>query len=80
MKEDLINNTNYQEENTLDIKKEISYYLFFWPWFIVFIATSLLGAFLYLRYEDRVYETTAQLQIKEGDSDASSFLTGGVEG
>lgn len=80
MKEDLINNTNFQEENTIDIKKEISYYLFFWPWFIGFIAASLLGAFLYLRYAERVYETTAQLQIKKGDSDASSFLTGGVEG
>ena len=80
MKEDLINNTNFQEENTLDIKKEISYYLFFWPWFIGFIAACLIGAFLYLRYADRVYETTAQLQIKKGDSDASSFLTGGVEG
>ena len=80
MKEDLINNTNFQEENAIDIKKEISYYLFFWPWFIGFIAASLIGAFLYLRYADRVYETTAQLQIKKGDSDASSFLTGGVEG
>ena len=80
MKENLINNTNFQEENSLDIKKEISYYFFFWPWFIGFIAASLLGAFLYLRYADRVYETTAQLQIKKEDSDASSFLTGGVEG
>mgnify|MGYP002636495000 CR=1 FL=1 len=80
MKEDLINNTNFQEENTLDLKKEISYFLFFWPWFIGFIAACLIGAFLYLRYADLVYETTAQLQIKKGDSDASSFLTGGMEG
>ena len=80
MKENLINNTNFEEENSLDIKKEISYYLFFWPWFIGFTAAILIGAFLYLRYEDRVYQTTAQLQIKKGDSDASSFLTGGVEG
>lgn len=46
MKEDLINNTHLQEENTLAIKKEISYYLFFWPWFIGFIAACLIVAFL----------------------------------
>ncbi|MDB9913095.1 polysaccharide biosynthesis tyrosine autokinase [Flavobacteriaceae bacterium] len=80
MKEDLINNTNFQEKITLDIKKEISYYLFFWPWFLGFIATCLIGASLFLRYEYRVYETTAQIQIKKADTDASSFLTGGVEG
>ena len=80
MKEDLTNNTNFQEENTIDIKKEISYYFFFWPWFLVFTLVILVGAFLYLRYANTVYETTAQVQIKKGDSDASSFLTGGMEG
>ena len=80
MKENFINNTNFQEENTLDIKKEISYYFFFWPWFLGCTLAMLIGAFLYLRYEDRVYEATAQIQIKKEDSDASSFLTGGVEG
>ncbi|MDB9993761.1 polysaccharide biosynthesis tyrosine autokinase [Flavobacteriaceae bacterium] len=79
MKEDFINNNNFQEENSLDIKKEISYYLFFWPWFIGFIVACLTGAFLYLRYEDRIYETTAQLQIKKEESDPSSFLTGGAD-
>ena len=79
MKEDLLNNTNFQKENILDIKKEISYYLFFWPWFIGFIAACLIGAFLYLRYEKRIYKTTAQIQIKKGESDPSSFLTGGMD-
>ena len=79
MKEDLKNNTNFQEENTLDIKKEISYYLFFWPWFLGFTAACLTGAFLYLRYENRIYEATAQVQIKKENSDPSAFLTGGSE-
>ena len=80
MKEDLINNSNFQEENTIDIKKEFSYYFFFWPWFLGFTIAVLAGTFLYLRYEDRVYKATAQIQIKKEDSDASSFLTGGVKG
>jgi capsular exopolysaccharide synthesis family protein len=79
MKEDLINNTNFQEEETLNIKKEIGYYLFFWPWFLGFISVCIMVAFLYLRYEDRVYNANAQLQIKKGENDPASFLTGGVE-
>ncbi len=65
MKEDIINNTNFQEENTFDIKKEIAYYWFFWPWFLGFTVACLIGAFLYLRYEDRVYDSSAQIQIKK---------------
>jgi hypothetical protein len=80
MKEDLTSLHSIQVEDTLDIKKELAYYLFFWPWFLGFTAACLVGAFLYLRYEDRIYESTAQIQIKQGDSDPTSFLTGGVEG
>ena len=68
-----------EEENTIDIKKELSYYFFFWPWFIASIVLTVSVAFIYLRYAGRVYESSAQIQIKEAESDPSSFLTGGVE-
>jgi capsular exopolysaccharide synthesis family protein len=80
MKENLVNNNIQEEDVQLNIKKEISYFIFFWPWFLGFTVTILLGVFLFLRYEERIYEATAQIQIKKGDADASSFLTGGVEG
>ncbi len=66
------------EDKSLDIKKEISYYLFFWPWFLVFTILLLGITFLNLRYSDRIYESSAQIQIKDSNADPSSFLTEGA--
>ena len=63
------------EIDSIDIAKEIRYYLFFWPWFLACIFLMGLSAFLYLRYSQTVYETTATLQVKDASSDPSSFLT-----
>ena len=65
------------EDNGINIKREISYYLFFWPWFIIFTLLLIAGTFLNLRYSDRIYESTAQIQIKNSNADPSSFLTEG---
>ncbi|MDB2587253.1 polysaccharide biosynthesis tyrosine autokinase [Flavobacteriaceae bacterium] len=71
---------NFSEEETIDIKKELSYYAFFWPYFLGLVLVALFGAYTFLRYADRIYQTSAQLQIKKGDSDPTSFLTEGAEG
>ena len=68
-----------QEEDSIDIKKELGYYLFFWPWFVGAILVALVGSYLYLKTADRIYQASAQLQIKKGENDASSFLTGGID-
>jgi capsular exopolysaccharide synthesis family protein len=78
MNNDLITNNNLQEEETLTLKKEIAYYGFFWPWFVAAILIILSTAFLYLRYSNTVYNSTAQIQIKT-DADPASFLTGDLE-
>lgn len=67
------------EEGKLDLKQEIRYYLFFWPWFLGAIVIFCAVAFIYLRYSHRVYETEAQIQIKQAESDPASFLTGGLD-
>jgi len=80
MTQDNLNNQNYlQEEDSIDIKKEAGYYLFFWPYFLAGIVIALVSAFLYLKTADRIYTSTAQLQIKKPAEDAASFLTGGME-
>ena len=80
MMQDNFNNQNYlQEEDSIDIKKEAGYYLFFWPYFIAAIIIAMSCAFLYLKTADRIYTSSAQLQIKKGSEDAASFLTGGME-
>jgi capsular exopolysaccharide synthesis family protein len=67
------------EEENIDIKKELSYYFFFWPWFIASVLITCTIAFTYLRYSDRIYQSKAEIQITEAQSDPTSFLTGGVE-
>ncbi len=81
MNDDLINEDILEEEDFIaQIKKDIGYYFFFWPFFLGFTAVVLVVTFFFLRYEDRVYEANAQIQIKKENSDAASFLTGGVDG
>ena len=78
--QDNFNNQSYlQEEESIDIKKEVGYYLFFWPYFLAGLIIAVVSAFLYLKTADRIYTSSAQLQIKKGTEDAASFLTGGME-
>ena len=67
-----------QDNSSIDIVKEIRYYTFFWPWFLVTLLMSGFGAYFYLRYTDTVYQTSAILQVKDASSDPSSFLTEGA--
>ena len=68
---------NYKdlENDSVDLTKEIRYYIFFWPWFLFCIILMSIFALLYLRYSQPIYETTATLQVKDAGSDPSSFLT-----
>lgn len=77
MKDQLSEPQDLQEGLNIDLKKELSYYFFFWPWFIIALLVSISIAFAYLRYADPIYQATAQIQIKEAESDPASFLTGG---
>ena len=79
MQDNFKDQTYLQEEDSIDIKKEAGYYLFFWPYFIVAVTIALVSSFLYLKTADRIYTSSAQLQIKKGSEDAASFLTGGME-
>ena len=64
------------ENNSVDIVKEARYYLFFWPWFLLSLILFTLSTYLYLRYSQTIYQTTAVLQVKDASSDPASFLTG----
>ena len=68
-----INISNTEHEN-FNIKNEISYYLFFWPWFLLTIFMSLSASYIYLRYTPNIYKSFAQVQITQSDA-SSSFLT-----
>ena len=74
MMNDNFENSLNNEEESFDIKKEFSYYLFFWPWFLMTIVMALLGSYFYLRYSPNIYSSSAQVQITKSDA-SSSFLT-----
>ena len=70
-----MNTQENQENYSFDIIKEIRYFLFFWPWFLVSVLLFSVGSFLYLRYQDTIFYTSAILQVKDASSDPTSFLT-----
>ena len=67
-------NSSNQDEESFNIKNQISYYLFFWPWFLFTLVVALLGSYLYLRYTPNIYQSSAQIQITKSDA-SSSFLS-----
>ena len=71
---DSSNDFSSPDVNNINIKNEISYFLFFWPWFILTITMALLGSYIYLRYTPSIYSSSAQVQITKSDA-TSSFLT-----
>ena len=79
MQDNFKDQSHLKEEDSIDIKKEAGYYLFFWPYFLAGVIIAIVSAFLYLKTADRIYSSSAQLQIKKPAEDAASFLTGGME-
>ena len=79
MQDNFTDQEYFKDAEPIDIKKEVGYYLFFWPYFVATITIALVSAFLYLKTADRIYTTSSQLQINKSAEDATSFLTGGVD-
>lgn len=71
-------NQNNSNNDTIDIRKEFSYYIFFWPWFVASVLLSIACAYLYLLFSNDIYQTKAAVQIKDDSDDPSSILTEGL--
>src|SRR5690554_2032515 len=52
-----------EEEEQFDIKKAMSKYMRYWPWFLLAIFISLGIGYLYLRYAPIIYESVAKIKI-----------------
>ncbi len=59
----------------VNIREEIQKYLKYWPWFLLTILTALLVAFLYLRYTQSVFHTSATIIIKDEKNGGGSELS-----
>lgn len=59
------NNTGFTvlEDYNANLKHEFNKYLRQWPWFALTLVIALVGAYLYVRYAPRIYETSAKIKI-----------------
>ncbi|NRR91044.1 polysaccharide biosynthesis tyrosine autokinase [Winogradskyella undariae] len=53
----------YSVDQGENIKVQIRKYLTYWYWFVLGIILALLGAYLYLRYTPKVYNSSAKIKI-----------------
>lgn len=76
MEEQNINEQNSEE--TINLYAIFFKYLAYWPWFVISVIGCMILAFLFLRYQQPVYNITAAVLIKEeeqkGGNSASSPL------
>ncbi|WP_426477600.1 GumC family protein [Chryseobacterium sp. CBSDS_008] len=64
-----------EREESLNLKKVISQYLYKWPWFIASILVFVIGAYIYLRYSVPQYQSTTVLKFDKKQSNLSSALS-----
>jgi capsular exopolysaccharide synthesis family protein len=64
----------FSEDDNVDLKQEFSKYLRYWPWFIISLIITFIGAYVYLRYAPRIYQTTAKMKILD-ESDGLELPT-----
>ena len=64
----------FNNNEDVNIRNELIRYLNFWPLFLVSIISFLTIAFLYLRYADYKYSTTAVIEILDEAQDSEMAL------
>lgn len=64
----------FSEDDNVDLKQELNKYLRYWPWFLISLAIAFIGAYVFLRYAPRIYQTTAKMKILD-ESDGLELPT-----
>lgn len=63
-----LHNSNLDgQEESVNLRALLMKFLIYWPWFIASIIICLGSAFIYLRFQVPIYNTTAAVLIKETD-------------
>lgn len=63
------------DRKKVDYKEMLVDYVLRWPFILGFLALSLIGAYVYLRYQAPVYDVDSTIMIKQGDKTKSSAAT-----
>ena len=70
--EQMSENGQSQNEESIDLYALFFKYLAYWPWFVGSVLICFISAFIYLRYQAPVYNIDAAVLIKEGDKKGNS--------
>jgi capsular exopolysaccharide synthesis family protein len=62
----------YNEKETINYREQLGIYMRYWPWFILSIVIAFTVTFLFLRYNDVIYNTEAKVKILT-DKEKSNF-------
>jgi tyrosine-protein kinase Etk/Wzc len=65
----------YQDEETIDLRKIFNYFVGNIHWFILSVALSLVVAFLFNRYSTKEFSATSTMLLEKDNK--NSFLSGG---
>src|SRR5690606_16781053 len=66
------------DEQELNLKQIFEQYAFYWKWFVVSVFACLFVAFVYLRYAQKIYNTSAKILLQD-EKQASGELAGLAE-
>src|SRR6185312_12954197 len=67
-----INNAEIEEQEEVSLGDLLYKFLSYWPIFVLLLFVTLIGAWIYLRYNMPVYETSATLLIKDDKNTAAN--------
>src|SRR5690606_33194881 len=66
------------DEQELNLKQIFEQYAFYWKWFLISVFTCLFISFVYLRYAQKIYNTSAKILLQD-EKQASGDMAGLAE-
>lgn len=67
-----------EEEKPINWQAMIMEYLIHWPYILVFLVISMVGSYIYLRYQAPVYNVNSTVLIKQGDKSKNTTAVNAV--
>ena len=64
MGKEVFDNNNLQENDTLNIKDELSKYIRYWKWFVLSVIVALIMGKLYVKKSTLLYSASSTIMIK----------------
>lgn len=68
---------NIRQEEPLNIRDLIFKFVVYWPWFVVSAVVLVVCAYIYLRFQEPVYNITSTVLVKEQDQRTKMMGTAG---